>query len=74
MGSMSGASWQLRLEVEVGGVGWPRGSEAQGPPRAREVRPGMVPPSLGDAVRMTGSLLCCWRRGVAAACKTNLVL
>lgn len=74
IGNMSVASWQLRLGVDVGGVGWPRGSEEHGPARVREVRPGRVPPFSGEAVRMTGSLLCCWRRGVAAACKTNLVL
>lgn len=73
-GSLSAASWQLKLEVEVGGVGWPRGSEVQGPVRAREARPGSVPPFSGDVVRMTGSLLWCWSSGVAAACKTNLVL
>lgn len=73
-GSLSAASWQLKLEVEVGGVGWPRGSEVQGPVRAREARPGSAPPFSGDVVRMTGSLLWCWSSGVAAACKTNLVL
>lgn len=36
---MSVFSWQPRLGVEVGGVGWPRGSEVQGPPRGREARP-----------------------------------
>lgn len=59
--------------MDVGGVGWPRGSEVHGTPRLREVRLGNDPPFSGG-VRMTGSLLCCWRRGVAAACKTNLVL
>lgn len=73
-GSLSVASWQLKLEVEFGGVGWPRGSEVQGPVRAREARPVSVPPFSGDVVRMTGSLLWCWSSGVAAACKTNLVL
>lgn len=67
IGSLSVASWQLKLEVDVGGVGWPRGSEVHGPARVREARPGSVPPVSGEAVRMTGSLLCCWRRGVAAA-------
>ena len=62
------ATWQLRLLVEEGGVGWPRGKVLQGPPR--DVLPGREPPS---SVRLTGSLCCC-RRGVAAACKTNLVL
>lgn len=78
IGNKSAGSWQPRLEgLEVGGVGWPRGSEVQGPPKARGPRPPRVaPPFSGEAeeVRMTGSLLCCWRSGVAAACKTNLVL
>lgn len=71
---MSGTSWQLRLGVDVGGVGWPSGSDVQGPPKTREARPGRDTPFSGEVVKMTGSLLCCWRRGVAAACKTNLVL
>lgn len=58
--------------MDAGGAGMPRGSEPHG---MREVRPGKAPPLSGEVVRMTGSLLCCWRRGVAAAaCKTNLVL
>lgn len=75
IGRMSVASWQLRLGVDVGGVGWPRGSEAHGPPKVREAWGGRDVPFSGEEVMMTGSLLCCWRRsGVAAACKTNLVL
>lgn len=58
---------QLRLGVEVGGVGWPPSGRApeQGPPN--DVLPGRE----ASSVRMTGSLCI---RGVAAACKTNLVL
>lgn len=60
--------------MDAGGVGWLRGSELHGLPSEREALPGRDAPFSGEAVRMTGSLFCCWRRGVAATCKTNLVL
>lgn len=55
----------VRFGIEDGGVGCPRVRLAQGP--LREVFPGKGSSSLV----MLGSLC---RRGVAAACKTNLVL
>lgn len=56
---------QLRLAVEVGGVGWPRGSIGHGSPRA-----GFS--GTNDSSAVTGVSLC--SNGVAAACKANLVL
>lgn len=56
---------QLRLAVEVGGVGWPRGSNGHGAPRA-----GL--PGTDDSSATTGVSLC--SNGIVAACKTNLVL
>lgn len=56
---------QLRLGVEAGGVGWPRGSNGQG-------APGTGFPGTDDSSAMTGVSLC--SNGVAAACKMNLVL
>lgn len=56
---------QLRLGVEAGGVGWPRGSSGHGAPRA-----GLL--TSDDSSDTTVVSLC--SSGVAAACKTNLVL
>lgn len=56
---------EVRFGMEEGGVGCPSVNVAQGVPI--EVLPGKGSSSL----LMLGSL---WRSGVAAACKTNLVL
>lgn len=57
---------QLRLGVEVGGVGWLRGSSGHG-------ALGAGPSGTDDSSAMTGVSLCS-SGVVVAACKTNLVL